>query len=249
LTNRFSCALNGVTPESLDPSIRVTDLTELPPRMRVVTAPTLHHGLRLLRRIRESLTVRVSFLITEYDPARRRELLQRLHAWADPGGLLSFSDRPGQQLRVECDTLPTLNALSWSDEMSLSFTAYAVPFWEMAEEDSVTTAGSTSWTLPGTADECPVAVTVTNKGAAPLTTLHLACDDTRMTFEGLSLPVGGVFTLTQDGTAIIDGTAAFLARTDDSSDLLLADCGKPVAVSVSGDQPVQAVFRGRGRLL
>ena len=29
MTPRFSCALNGVTPESIDPALRVTDLTEL----------------------------------------------------------------------------------------------------------------------------------------------------------------------------------------------------------------------------
>ena len=252
MSNRFSCALNGISPESLDSAIRVTDLTELPPVCRVVTAPTLRHGLQLLRRVRESLTVRVSFVLAEHDPARRRELLSRLHAWADPGGVLTTSDRPGQQLTVVCDTLPMLSALCWTDEVQLEFTAYGVPFWESAEETHVTTTACAALLLPGTADECPVGVIVAHTGSAPLTSLTLQCGDTQMTFEGLSLSPGGVFTLAvTDGLlhADADGESVLMKRTGDSHDLLLADCGEETPVAVSADQPVSAVFHGRGRLL
>lgn len=252
MTNRFSCTLNGVSPESLDAAIRVTDLTELPPRRRVVTAPTARHGLMLLRHVRESLTVRVSFLIAEYDPARRRALLAKLHAWADPGGILTVSDRPGQQLTVVCDTLPMLSALSWSDEVTIEFTAYRVPFWEYAEETTVATASHATLTLPGTADECPVGATVAHIGSEPLTTLSLQCGDTQMTFDALSLAPGGVFMLRmEDGLlrADADGESVLMKRTAYSSDLLLADCGTETAVSVTADQPVSAVFHARGRLL
>lgn len=252
MTNRFSCTLNGVSPESVDAAARVTDMTELPPRMRVVTVPTPRHGLRLLRRVRESLTVRVSFIIAEYDPVRRREVCQKLHAWAARGGELTVSDRPGQRLIVECDTLPTMNALSWSDEMSIELTAYAVPFWEEAAETSVTTAEAAALLLPGTADACPVGAEVTNLGTEALTSLTLRCGDTQMTFEGMSVPAGGVFSLRHEGGVLIAeaaGESALMHRTDGSHDLLLADCGEETEVAVSGDQPVSAVFHGRGRAL
>lgn len=252
MNERFSCALNGVSPESIDPAVRVTDLTELPPRRRVVTAPTARHGLRLLRRVRESLTVRVSFLIAEYDPVRRREVLQKLHAWADPGGVLTTSDRPGQRLAVQCDTLPTMSALCWSDEMYLEFTAYGVPFWELEEEATVITDSTAALTLGGSADECPVGAIVVHAGTEALTTLHLECGETQMTFEGLSLAPGGRFTLRyEDGLlrAEADGQSALMQRTADSSDLLLAAGGEETAVRVTADQPVSALFHGRGRLL
>lgn len=252
MSNRFSCALNGISPERLDSAIRVTDLTELPPLYRVVTAPTLRHGLKLLRRVRERLTVRISFVIAEQDPARRRELLSQLHAWAEPGGVLSVSDRPGQRLIVTCDTLPMLSALCWTDEVQIEFTAYGVPFWEYEEETYVTTTGQAALLLPGTADECPVSVTVAHTGSGTLTTLALQCGDTQMTFEGLSLAPGGVFTLRyEEGLlhADAEGESVLMKRTGDSHDLLLADCGTAAAVSVTADQPVSAVFSGRGRLL
>lgn len=252
MTPRFSCALNGVTPDAIDPALRVTDLTELPPRRRVATLPAGRHGLRLLRRVRESLTIRVSFIIPEYDPVRRRSLLSRLHAWADPGGVLTTSDRPGQQLRVVCDTLPMLTAMSWSDVIHIDFTAYAVPFWECETVTQIATADDAVLVLPGDAEEVPVSCRVTNTGSEPLTTLTLRCGDTQITFTGLGLAPGGVLTLETEGgllRAEAAGESVLMLRTGESSDLLLADGSKETPVSVRADQSVSAVFMGRGRLL
>ena len=252
MTPRFSCTLNGVDPASISPAIRITDVTELPPRRRVVTVPTLRHGLRLLRRVRESLTVRLHFMILEQDPAARRELLSRLHAWAEPGGVLTTSDRPGQQLTVVCDTLPMLSALCWSDELTLEFTAMEVPFWETTAVTRVTTDAGADLTLPGSAEDCPVTALVVNQGDAPLTTLTLRCGDTRVTFDGLAVPPGSALTASSDGglfRASVDGESVLLSRTADSSDLLLAPGGQATPVSVAADQPVTAEFSGKGWFL
>ena len=249
---RFSCALNGVTPESLDPALRVTDLTELAPRTRMESLPMGRHGRRVLQQTRESLTVRVHLRCPEYDPVRRRIAMGKLHAWAVSGGVLTTSDRPGLQLMVDYASLPAMSALSWSDELLVDLTACAVPFWEYEGETSVTTAASAALTLPGTAPECPVSVAVTNTGASPLTTLTLTCGETQMTFSDLALPAGGVFTLNiADGLLRADaaGESVLMHRSADSSDFLLAPGGVSTPVSVQSDQAVSAVFSGRGRLL
>lgn len=252
MTQRFSCALNGVTPESIDPALRVTDMTELPPRRRVTTVPTARHGLRLLSHVRESLTVRISFVIPEYDPARRRELLQKLHAWADPGGVLTITDRPGQMLQVACDTLPMLSALAWSDVVNIDLTAYETPFWQRAEETRVVTAGEAVLTLPGDAEDVPVSCEVTNTGAAPVTYVTLTCGDTQMTFTDLNLTSGAALTVDASGahlTASIAGESVLMRRTGESADLLLADSGRAAPVAVTADGTVSAAFFARGRLL
>lgn len=252
MIQRFSCALNGVTPESIDPALRVTDVTELPPRRRVATLVTPRHGLKLLSRVRESLTVRISFVIPEYDPARRRALLQKLHAWADPGGTLTTSDRPGQMLQVVCDTLPMLSSLAWSDVVNIDLTAYAVPFWVCAEETSVVTGDQGVLTLPGDAGDVPVSCRVTASGDAPVTTVNLLCGDTQMTFSGLTLSPGQTLTLDATGahlSAAIDGQSVLMHRTGESADLLLACSGTPTPVAVTADGPVSAVFHARGRML
>ena len=158
----------------------------------------------------------------------------------------------GQQLRVVCDTLPMLSALSWLDEIHMEFTAYAPPFWELTEETAVTTIGAATLMLPGDAEDVPVACEVTNLGDDPLTTLTITCGNTHMTFSGLAIAPGGVFRLWEEDGLLhaTDGAASLLMhRTPDSSDLLLADGGRAAALLVSGDQPVEATFHARGRLL
>lgn len=252
MITRYDCALNGTLLSSLSDSIHVTDLTELPPVQRVATVPTARHGLRLLRRVRESLTVRISLIIHEYDPAVRRSIAQTVYAWAEKGGVLTVSDRPGQQLHVACASLPAMSALSWLDEMTLSFTAWETPFWEDRQRTAVTTADSAALLLPGTADDVPVSCAAVNLGDAPLTHLTLTAGDTCITLEGLSVaPGNSVEVIAGDAPLQIRcGEESLLhLRSGASHDLLTADCGRETAVSVAADQPVSAVFSARGRYL
>lgn len=250
--HRCDCALNGASLSALDPRIRVTDVIETAPRCRIQTADHPLAGMFLLRRNRQSLGVQVRFLLQEGDVVRRRTLMQKVLAWAERGGTLTTSDRPGQQLRVLCASSPAVSALSWLDELTIEFRAYQTPFWEAVSPVSVTTADTADLTVPGTAAEAPVTAEVVNTGVAPLTTLSLAAGHTRLLFEGLNLPASSAFRLDfADGllTAAIDGVSVLPCRTADSDDLLLAPCGQTCEVSVSADQPVQASFWVRGRYL
>lgn len=249
MNTRYSCALDGVSPERLDACILVTDITEMAPRCQVVTSATLRHGLRHLRRVRQSLTVRISFLLREYDPVQRRAAMQKLFAWAEGGGVLTTSDRPGQQLRVECDTLPAMSALCWLDEMSLSFTAYETPFWESAE---MTESADGLLLLPGTADEAPVDAQIVHQGSGTLTEMTLRCGDTAISLQGLALSPGAEISIRADNGVLHilnSGESLLMHRTPESHDLLLAPCGVATTVSAEGDQPLSASFRARGRYL
>lgn len=251
MSNRFTCAMNGVAPESLDPAIRVTDLTEMSPRMRVQTQPAAGHGLRVLKQVRESLTVRISLIIAEYDPAARREALQKLNAWAARGGWLTVSDRPGQRLRIDYCTLPAMCALGWTDEIQLECTAYTVPFWEAVTENAAAVTSGGVLTLPGSAEDCPVSCDVVNTGGGALTTVTLTCGGTSMTFEGLEIQPGEFLRVSATGGGVLSATAGdvsvLMRRTAGSHDLLLADAGASTAVAVTADQSVSATFRARGR--
>ncbi len=252
MMTRYLCALNGIPLHGLDASIHVTDITELPPAQRIQTAARPGHGLHLLSRVRERLTVRVSCIVQEYDVVRRREVLQKLRAWANPGGVLTTNDHPGQQLTVECTGLPTESAQSWLDELTFDFTAYAVPFWEAAEATAVTTDSSGTLALPGSAEAAPVDVTLINKGTALLYSVTLTVGDTSMTFSALNLAAGATLTLTVEADclrATVGGVSVLSCRTEESDDLLLARCGAENAVSIQAAQPVSATFSARGRYL
>ena len=76
MADRLYCALNGTTLRDLDARIHLLDVEELAPAVRTVTASRIGGGLHLLRRQREQLSLRVRFLIEEYDIAARHQLLQ-----------------------------------------------------------------------------------------------------------------------------------------------------------------------------
>ena len=92
MADRLYCALNGTTLRDLDARIHLLDVEELAPAVRTVTARRIGGGLHLLRRQREQLSLRVRFLIEEYDIATRHQLLHLVAAWAEAGGVLTLHE-------------------------------------------------------------------------------------------------------------------------------------------------------------
>ena len=73
MRTRYEVYLDGTPLSAVDPAILVTDVEECAPREALLSAAYARgHGTHLLSRRRESLSVRVSFMIREYDPARRK---------------------------------------------------------------------------------------------------------------------------------------------------------------------------------
>lgn len=246
----FDCALSGVELSSLDGSICVLDVIENAPEMHISTSSAHTDGQHILRRARKSLTVQVRFAIHEPNIARRRSVLRTVLAWADQGGLLTTSDRPGQRLRVICTQLPAMAADNMLAEMTLAFTSTCVPWWE--DESTVSVSGDAimSLSVPGTADVAPVDVVAINTGADTITRLTLHCGMTEMVFNGIELAPGSFFSLIhQNGAALawVDGESVLPCRTAQSADMLLAPCGADTTVYTSSDSALQANFSARGR--
>ncbi len=249
MTTPFDCALNGVSLSRQDDRLCVLDIDEQAPKLRLTAAVLPTAGQQLLAQSRESLSVEVRFAIQEEDPRLRRQALQKVLAWAMKGGILTTSDRKNQQLNVVCTALPAMAAEDWTAPLSITFTTTRCPYWEDA---ALTQCAGTSCTvaLPGTADSTPVSAQITNTGTEAITSLTLYCGATYMTFEGITLPAGGVFLLeAEDGLlcAAVDGASVLSCRTPGSSDLLLAPCGQSAALSVTAAGTVTATFSARGR--
>lgn len=236
--------LDGIPLHELDPAILVTDVQEQPPSMNVLTHPLVHgDGLRVTKRTRQSLSVAVRFLVREYDTLRRKAVMQKIVAWANAGRYLTLSDRPGQRLRVEVDALPTItSALKWTQEMSLVFTAYAVPFWESEFPTTLTTAASAELMVPGNASHVPVEASIHPTGD----TVTISVDATAITLTGLS----GDVAITHDDRGLLrissGGQSLLASRTPASSDDLLAVPGRVNTFSITGGT---ATFSVRGRWL
>lgn len=241
MITRYGVWLDGLPLHAIDPTIYITDIQEQPSHMDVQTHPRASgDGLRVTKRTRQSLSVVVRFVVREYDVMRRKAILQKIIGWAKAGKYLEINDRPEQRLRVEVDTMPTIqSALRWTQELSIAFTAYGSPYWEESMPDTFTTSGTVQQLVNGDADKAFPDVEVSPSAS----TVTVTVGDSHITLENVSGAVliahdNGVLSITEDGVPVLG------KRTADSSDDLVCIPGEVNTFSVAGGS---ALFTVRGR--
>ena len=248
----YTCTLNGVPLSGVCDQLTILDIQEDAPKLHAACFPLAGEGQQLLSRCRESLTVHIRFALHLEDPALRSEALSLVSQWAEAGGVLRISPRPGMQLPVYCAALPARTARAWDEALTLSFTTTHCPYWEDDAAAQASGQGAVTLYVPGTASAAPVSAAVINAGDETVTKLTLRCGDTRMIFDGIALAPSQVFTLMYvDGVphAMIGAESVLYCRTPESDDLLLAPCGKSCTAYASATEALQASFSARGRYL
>lgn len=258
MADRLYCALNGTTLRDLDARIHLLDVEELAPTVRTVTASRIGGGLHLLRRQREQLSLRVRFLIEEYDIATRHQLLHLVAAWAEAGGVLTLHEDGKRVLRVVCTAFPTMSTLNWLETLSLVFTAFACPYWEDAAETSflmpnTSDAPSKLLAVPGDAPETPLNLLIRNIGDAAITTLTISAAG-KISFQGLTLAPGAAIRIHHDAGVFAaemvsdDSTVSILPyRTPESADDLLLRPGVLNEIRVEASAAAFVSGRCKGR--
>lgn len=263
----FDAALNGVAFSSIAEEVFLTDIVEEAPRMDTQTAPlALRDGLIRTHNRRQSLSVRLVYVIRTQDVGLRSELRDKVAAWAAKGGVLTINSRPRKQLQVVMDTPPPLDSGGkWTNELSLTLTAYAVPFWEDVKAQGL--QFSTAWadtygqyffadviTPKGNAPEIPLTVLLQCIGESALTALKIVANETVMEFTGLSIAAGqNVLAISYDKNGLLaiedvmTGESLMKNRTPASSDDLLVKTGKGNQIMIYSDQPVSGAISYRGR--
>lgn len=138
---RYEVTLNSVTMASLDSSIIIHDVCyDAPKYERNIFRIANLNGARTGRTYKESSSVTVLFEIHEYSISARQGVITKIINWAKNGGDLRINDRPNQKLICVCDKRPAIDsALDWLSELSITFTAYEIPYW-ISVTDLTTTA-------------------------------------------------------------------------------------------------------------
>ena len=245
MADRLYCALNGTTLRDLDARIHLLDVEELAPTVRTVTASRIGGGLHLLRRQREQLSLRVRFLIEEYDIATRHQLLHLVAAWAEAGGVLTLHEDGKRVLRVVCTAFPAMSTLNWLETLSLVFTAFSCPYWEDAAE--------TSFLMPNTSSE-PLNLLIRNIGDAAITALTVSAAG-KISFQGLTLAPGAAIRIHHDAGVFAaemvsddsDAVSILPYRTPDSADDLLLRPGVLNEIRVEAGAAAFVSGRCKGR--
>lgn len=253
MMTRYACRLNGIDLSSIDPAIYVLDVSTVSPVRDLVTTPLAgRSGQRITKRTTNSLSVEVKFEIHEQNTVRRALIAEKVTEWAILGGVLTTNDRPERRLHVICETLPNFSALRWTNNLTMTFTAFEIPFWESEYPRNATLDGNgeAQMIAPGFADDSRVWASVTNAGTGAITTVDLKAGQTALHFSGLALPSGSVLEVGTDEHGVfyarIGNESVLSKRTAESSDELRLEAGKFGKLSVSTDGKAKTRFGVRG---
>lgn len=148
MITRVSAALNMTDLSSVDPAIVLQSVKESPPVIEVTAGNRAGLDGQYIQRISKKtrdVTISFGILIPKTDPFNRAAVLQRVCAWAAAGGDLTVSYRDRQKLRVVCVELPEVAGVDqWTDVYSITFRAYAVPYWQSMDRESANLSATSS---------------------------------------------------------------------------------------------------------
>lgn len=195
---RYQVSLDDLDLSNVSHLIRITDVIELQPDLTNDTKERLGAaGSYLVRSHLKARKVRVQFALLTSDITERTAVLSEITAWAVRGKFLKIGDRPGQLLRVVCTELPTTTSKrKWTDLCEMTFSAFAVPYWEdVAGVSMMATGTKARLTLsgPGNVEQVPLRCRITPEQT--LSSVRIRANGAEMAFSGLAVPAGETFTV------------------------------------------------------
>lgn len=251
MKTRLIVALNGISLESLNENIAVTDIA-YPPSATEYTVANFagRSGGMAVKNHKRELTVTVTFELHEYGTQQRQNACQEIIAWAKNGGKLQTSDRPDQYLQCVCTQLPSVESASkWTDGLKVEFTAYTIPYWQGLYPAKTVISGASAEGVifvQGNGETRPNVKITANTA---ITTLTVTFGSTSIALTGLETAADDVITIDHDENGILSiksGETSLLSkRSVTSSDDLVAECGNiPVSVTASGSVDAEFTVKG-----
>ena len=223
-------SLAGTQLDSVDSRIVIKAVdTGVPHESLQATSRMGGWGQRMTLQHWDSLDVRVTFGIDipKRQLAARREVFEKVVAWALSTGWLTVDYMPERRIYVDKAILPSSGDLwQWTEDFQITFRAYSVPFWQDVNPTSVAYRGVSSWTatigVPGqfrtVAD-----VTFHNATSDTMTSFSITIGGRTLALSGISLAGGadlvishgtdGLLRVTAGGTSVYDKITA--ASADD----------------------------------
>lgn len=236
-------ALDGVQLDEIHSSIVIRGIDTGVPKESIAAVNRMGgSGQRITTQHWETMDVAVRFAINvpKRQMALRREVWESVMAWALKGGWLTVGYMPDRRLYVDKAILPGSGDLwNWTEEFTITFRAYNVPFWQDANPNAVAVRGVSSWSgtlgVPGhfrtVAD-----VTFRNTSGSAMTAFLVTAGGNTLALSGISLTSGAELLIHHgtDGLLRITagGVSVYNKLTESSSDDLYLDPGT-AAISVT----------------
>lgn len=253
MISRYEAIIDGVALSSLDDRLLILDISHASGIENRSVTYAKRDGMFIYDRFVQSASVEIKFELHIYDIAERQLVCQEVARWAC-GNILQTNDRQNQRLRVICTKMPVIkSAKKWTEELTVAFNSYLIPFWEDELISSKATSDASSLYVSGNVPRsiARANVEVEVVPSATITTITLTCGDTSITLNNISVSASQTLKIDYDenmNLRIKNGSVSYLSKRTGSDDLL-AECGASNAISVSADAIVTATFSARGLYL
>ena len=187
-------ALGGVNLDTLHERIVIRSIDTGVPKESLNAVNRMGgFGQRLTGQHWETMDVTVAFGIDvpKSEMALRRSIWEDVITWALKGGWLTVGHMPNRRIYIDKAVLPSSGDLwNWTDDFSITFRAYNMPYWQDVNPNAVAERGVSSWAgtlgVPGhfrtVAD-----VTFRNTGGSSMTSFSITCGGSTLSLTGISL--------------------------------------------------------------
>lgn len=258
-------ALNGVWLDEIDSRIVISGIEPGDGRENITAVDAASgFGQRITGQRRSTLDLVVRFRIyehgkTELGMTERATLLEKINAWAAPGGVLTVNYKPGRRLNVILAQAPGEGSLwDYTKEFQLAFRAHSVPYWEDKTESTVQIGGNLAaedgaFTTEGSA-ETQADVLLENMSGAICKGCIVAVGGKTMTFSALTLGANEALVIDhKDGLVRIrvrdagGGYSSAMALREGANDFLVAPGAH--AISYSAQRACRMTVNWRNRYL
>lgn len=211
-------ALNGDQLDEIHDAIVIRGIEQAAGKDNITaTATGGPFGQRITGARRDSIDITVKFAIDikKRDLEGRNAVLEAVNAWAaaartETGGAwLTVGHKPDRRIRVVLAQPAAEGDLwKWTDDFTIIFRAYGVPYWEQSEANTVSTDGNSqngtgNVTIGGSA-VTQVNASIRNTSGASINTASITAGVKTMSFTGLAMAA--------DETLVIDHTDDGLVR-------------------------------------
>ena len=207
-------ALNGAWLDEVDPRIVISAVEPSDGRENISATDTAAgFGQRVTSNRRTSLDLVIRFMMLERGRSvdgltERSALLEKINAWAAPGGVLTVNYKPNRRLNVILVQAPGEGSLwDFSKEFSMTFRAYTIPYWEdETENTSVFGGGSTSDSASiavGGSAATQFNVELANKSGKTINNATVTVNGNKMSFTSLGMEGGETLVIDHRSDAIL----------------------------------------------
>lgn len=143
------------------------------------------------------VTVRYAIDVPKRNMALRKEIMDAVNSWALKKGWLTVNWMDGRQMYVDHVVIPNGgDPWNWTDDYSITFRAYSIPFWQDVDESKVrsgtTSRGRVTLTAGGNVNT-PLDVSFQNMSGMTINTFTVTTGSRSISLTSLGL--GGSQTL------------------------------------------------------